>query len=78
VLQTAEALQFLHTIKPLAVLHRDIKSQNILLFDNYETVKLADFGLATIQRPEMTNQRGTTLWMAPEVSRRIYYNTCSH
>ncbi len=48
-------------------LHRDLKSANILLTNNLLTAKLADFGIATVQRTEMTNKRGTLLWMAPEV-----------
>ncbi|MBA0551162.1 hypothetical protein Gohar_017661 [Gossypium harknessii] len=43
-LQIARAVQFLHESKPL-VIHRDIKSANIL-FDSNWTAKLCDFGLA--------------------------------
>ncbi|XP_074275020.1 serine/threonine-protein kinase-like protein At5g23170 [Silene latifolia] len=43
-LQIARALQFLHTLKP-KVIHRDIKSTNILLDNNFRP-KLIDFGLA--------------------------------
>jgi mitogen-activated protein kinase kinase kinase 7 len=59
--QIASALAYLHTYKPLPVLHRDVKPQNIQLFDDFKTAKLADFGLASVRRPEMTNQRGTLL-----------------
>jgi len=45
------------------ILHRDLKPSNILLTNNRRTVKLADFGFAM----EITNKRGTVLWMAPEV-----------
>ncbi|KAE8727239.1 Zinc finger family protein isoform 1 [Hibiscus syriacus] len=43
-MQIARAVQFLHEGKP-SVIHRDIKSDNIL-FDSNWTAKLADFGLA--------------------------------
>ncbi|KAE8698816.1 Zinc finger family protein isoform 1 [Hibiscus syriacus] len=43
-MRIARAVQFLHEGKPL-VIHRDIKSDNIL-FDSNWTAKLADFGLA--------------------------------
>lgn len=41
-LQIARSLQFLHESK---IAHRDIKSHNVLLDDNFKT-KLCDFGLA--------------------------------
>ncbi|KAF8404239.1 hypothetical protein HHK36_009121 [Tetracentron sinense] len=46
-LQIARAVQFLHEAKPY-VIHRDIKSPNIL-FDSNWNAKLADFGLAVRQ-----------------------------
>lgn len=41
-LQTARVLHYLHQS---GIVHRDIKSHNILLDENYK-VKLCDFGLA--------------------------------
>ncbi|CAM6000149.1 unnamed protein product, partial [Sphagnum balticum] len=72
--QVASALAYLHQPihshekGPRPMLHRDLKSDNILLTNDRLTAKLADFGFATVQRTEMTNKRGTVLWMAPEVS----------
>lgn len=45
-LGVAEALDHLHNGCSLPVIHRDIKSSNILLADDFEP-QLADFGLAT-------------------------------
>ncbi|CAM6005719.1 unnamed protein product [Sphagnum balticum] len=73
--QTAAALAYLHSIVPFPVIHRDVKPKNILLCDNYKIAKLTNFGLATIQQPEMTNQTGTLLWMAPEVFSGMTYST---
>ena len=42
-LGVANALNYLHTLKP-QIIHRDIKSMNILLADNGE-LKICDFGL---------------------------------
>eukprot|EP00048_Salpingoeca_helianthica_P010439 m.150147 g.150147 ORF g.150147 m.150147 type:complete len:238 (+) comp15079_c0_seq5:52-765(+) len=70
--QLARAIDYLHTgIVP--IIHRDIKSPNILLVldgDEIITVKLADVGLA---RPApqhgtiMTSDAGTAFWTSPEV-----------
>lgn len=65
-LETLKALSYIHSLHRL---HRDIKSDNILLGDGGE-VKLADFGFAT-QLTHKQNQRntviGTPYWMAPEL-----------
>jgi serine/threonine protein kinase len=40
--------------------HRDVKMQNILLKDNYQTLVLTDYGTATqCGRTLLTNQAGT-------------------
>ncbi|XP_049389425.1 serine/threonine-protein kinase-like protein At5g23170 [Solanum stenotomum] len=44
-IQVAKAIQFLHQTKPNSIVHRDIKSANIL-FDSNWNAKLADLGLA--------------------------------
>ncbi|KAM4752642.1 serine/threonine-protein kinase PAK 3-like [Cyanocitta cristata] len=67
-----QGLDFLHSKQ---VIHRDIKSHNILLgLDG--SVKLADFGLAAQLTPEQSKRRsavGTTYWMAPEIFTRKPY-----
>ena len=59
-------IHYLHSRKP-PVVHRDIKSPNILLHENI--AKIADVGIArTKLDSDMTAQRGFTIaWAAPEV-----------
>lgn len=65
--QSASAVSYLHSMKPKPMLHRDLKTLNILLTHDYRHAKLADFGFARMQALEMTNGKGTIEWMAPEV-----------
>lgn len=64
-LQTAQALTYLHSLDP-KVLHRDLKSRNILLSSTLDA-KVSDFGVARkYSFTGMTAAVGTSLWMAPE------------
>ncbi|KAF2073596.1 hypothetical protein CYY_005085 [Polysphondylium violaceum] len=61
----AEAMNFLHSLN---VIHRDLKSGNILITQNLRA-KLIDFGTSRDidASKEMTRNLGTICWMAPEV-----------
>ena len=74
-LEVAQGLAFLHACQP-PILHRDLKSQNILLDKDYHA-KLADFGLSRLKQESrsFTNSSqkdsvGTLAWMAPELFKR--------
>ena len=69
----AEGLQFLHDHKPNAIIHRDLKADNVLLSGG--VAKVADFGLAQVMTTiASTNIKsgsdkglaGTMAWKAPE------------
>ena len=70
-LEIAQGINYLHSFKP-PILHRDLKSLNILLDKNY-VAKIADFGWARLRNEHMTKQRGTFQWMAPEVISKENY-----
>jgi serine/threonine-protein kinase TNNI3K len=65
-LHVCHALAYLHSLSP-PVIHRDLKSRNILLNHAMEA-KLIDFGISRERLDQtMTAGVGTSLWMAPEV-----------
>lgn len=64
-----EMLKGLDYIHKKNKLHRDLKSDNILITKNAE-VKIADFGFATQLTSERQHRKsvvGTPAWMAPEL-----------
>ncbi|RLN85781.1 hypothetical protein BBJ28_00017335 [Nothophytophthora sp. Chile5] len=66
-LHVAHALTYLHSLAPSSVLHRDLKSKNILLSAELGA-KLTDFGVSRERADHtMTGGVGTSRWMAPEV-----------
>eukprot|EP01063_Lacrimia_lanifica_P039680 TRINITY_DN877_c0_g1_i1.p1 TRINITY_DN877_c0_g1~~TRINITY_DN877_c0_g1_i1.p1 ORF type:complete len:539 (+),score=170.75 TRINITY_DN877_c0_g1_i1:96-1712(+) len=75
----SKAMNYLHTRAP-PVIHRDLKSMNVLL-DDYDRVKLCDFGLSKRNQSIMASTgdhiTGSPAWMAPETLRGEDYTVSS-
>ncbi|KAI3353326.1 hypothetical protein L3Q82_019860 [Scortum barcoo] len=63
----AGALKYLHSMN---IVHRDIKPENLLVFeypDGTKSLKLGDFGLATVVEGPLYTVCGTPTYVAPEI-----------
>ncbi|XP_061749826.1 mitogen-activated protein kinase kinase kinase 9-like [Nerophis ophidion] len=75
--QIARGMHYLHSQAIVTIIHRDLKSSNILLLEQVElddlsnkTLKITDFGLAREWHgTTKMSAAGTYAWMAPEVIR---------
>ncbi|KAG7333840.1 hypothetical protein KOW79_002247 [Hemibagrus wyckioides] len=73
--QIAKGMQYLHEEAAVPIIHRDLKSSNILILEKIEnndigrkTLKITDFGLAREwHKTTKMSAAGTYSWMAPEV-----------
>jgi serine/threonine protein kinase len=61
-LQLIDAVSYCHE---RGVYHRDLKPDNILVFDHGKTIKLADFGLATTDIVSQDYGCGSTIYFSP-------------
>ncbi|KAK2892129.1 mitogen-activated protein kinase kinase kinase 9 [Channa argus] len=75
--QIARGMHYLHSQAIVPIIHRDLKSSNILILERVEmedlsnkTLKITDFGLAREwHHTTKMSAAGTYAWMAPEVIR---------
>lgn len=70
-LSAARGVSELHRLQ---IIHRDVKSPNILVSQDFEC-KVTDFGTVRIVDPSktMTGNMGSCLWMAPEILQNMRY-----
>lgn len=81
-IQIARGMHYLHEESPIPLVHRDLKSSNILLKEKIEndnlknkTLKITDFGLAReVSKTTRMSAAGTYAWMAPEVIKTSTYS----
>ncbi|KAG6504584.1 hypothetical protein ZIOFF_036918 [Zingiber officinale] len=66
-IDVAKGMEYIHG---LGFIHRDLKSDNLLIFSD-KSIKIADFGVARIEVKSegMTPETGTYRWMAPSVDK---------
>lgn len=62
--EIVKGMVYLHNMKK--ILHRDLKSSNVLIGEDWNQVKLCDFGLSAQKKKQKKHKRvGTYQWMAP-------------
>lgn len=84
-IQIASGMDYLHCKARIPLIHRDLKSSNVLLnepivgqFWRGKELKITDFGLAReIYQTSRMSQAGTYAWMAPEVIKKSTFSKSS-
>nr|XP_050854660.1 mitogen-activated protein kinase kinase kinase 11-like isoform X2 [Vespula vulgaris] len=84
-IQIARGMDYLHNKAPVSLIHRDLKSSNVLLSEpienddlQYKTLKITDFGLAReVYKTTRMSAAGTYAWMAPEVIKKSTFSKAS-
>lgn len=70
VIQVTRGLKALHELK---ILHRDLKSANVFMFEN-GSVKLGDMNVSKTSRNMCKTQTGTPYYASPEVWKDLPYD----
>ncbi|XP_022912738.1 mitogen-activated protein kinase kinase kinase 10-like isoform X2 [Onthophagus taurus] len=84
-IQITRGMDYLHCRAPISLIHRDLKSSNVLLLEaienddlQFKTLKITDFGLAReVYKTTRMSQAGTYAWMAPEVIKNSTFSKAS-
>jgi serine/threonine protein kinase len=74
-IQLTDAIRYLHEGAPRPIIHRDLKSHNVLMHLALNRLKICDFGTAkAIAATRHHTMIGTCAWMAPEVLKGQEYS----
>lgn len=85
-LQIAVGMNYLHNEAQTHIIHRDLKSSNVLIKEQilpnddlkHKTMKITDFGLAReMYKTTKMSAAGTYAWMAPEVIKSSTFSKAS-
>jgi len=80
-LDVARGMEYLHTLAHQSFIHRDLKSSNILLADDFRA-KVSDFGLVKLapngEKSVVTKLAGTFGYLAPEYAGIFFLKLCIH
>lgn len=84
-IQIARGMHYLHNGAPISIIHRDLKSSNVLISESIDstnlhnkTLKITDFGLAReVYKTTRMSAAGTYAWMPPEVIKCGTYSKAS-
>ena len=70
--QLINAIEYIHKI---GIAHRDIKPENILINEKTNNIKLVDFGLSNMYKPNefLKTACGSPCYASPEVTRNFYF-----
>lgn len=84
-IQIARGMNYLHNEAPISIIHRDLKSSNVLILEEIiggnlhnKMLKITDFGLAReLYNTTRISTAGTYAWMPPEVIKSSTYSKSS-
>uniref|UniRef100_A0A6M2DSG4 mitogen-activated protein kinase kinase kinase n=1 Tax=Xenopsylla cheopis TaxID=163159 RepID=A0A6M2DSG4_XENCH len=84
-IQVARGMDYLHNGAAISLIHRDLKSSNVLLSEaienddfHFKTLKITDFGLAReVYKTTRMSAAGTYAWMPPEVIKMSIFSRAS-
>ncbi|XP_032593451.1 uncharacterized protein LOC6563143 isoform X1 [Drosophila grimshawi] len=77
-IQLVEGIAYMHNCRSKPIIHRDLKSKNLLLTDEFKNLKIGDFGTVKELTTLNTDSVGTPSYTAPEVftGQRMYTEKC--